>query len=154
MKELKTYISEGFFSNVGANNRIKQVIDTIKNASINDKINSRIERQKFADLLTPILKDIETDINIKKGKFVFEYIRNDETSKNSKITISLEIDGSNDIRWLYGNKYGRYAIYFHADSIASNVANDLYYEVTQPTRESKFRHSIAKTIKVTEFKLS
>ena len=152
MKELKTYISEGFFSNVGANNIIKPAIDLIKDASLNDKINSEIESRKFINSLTSILRDIETDI--KKGKFVFEYIRNDETNKNSKITISLEIDGSNDIRWLYGNKYGRYAIYFHADSIASNVANDLYYEATQPAQESKFRHSIAKTIKVTEFKLS
>ena len=152
MKELKTYIFEGFFSNIGANNRINQAIDTIKDASLNDKINSEIESRKFINSLTSILRDIETDI--KKGKFVFEYIRNDETNKNSKITISLEIDGSNDIRWLYGNKYGRYAIYFHADSIASNVANDLYYEATQPAQESKFRHSIAKTIKVTEFKIS
>lgn len=148
MKELKSYISEGFFTNVGANNRIKQAIDTIKDASMNNKINSEIESRKFINSLTSILKGIETDI--KKGKFVFEYIRNDETSKNSKITISLEIDGSNDIRWLYGNKYGRYAIYFHADSIASNVANDLYYEAIQPV----LKHSIAKTIKVTEFKLS
>ena len=152
MKELKTYISEGFFNNVGANNIIKPAIDLIKDASLNDKINSEIESRKFINSLTSILRDIETDI--KKGKFVFEYIRNDETGKNSKITISLEIDGSNDIRWLYGNKYGRYAIYFHADSISSNVANDLYYEATQPAQESKFRHSIAKTIKVTEFKLS
>ena len=152
MKELKTYISEGFFSNVGANNRINLAIDTIKDASLNDKIDSDKKKLEFAGLLVSTLKDIETDI--KKGKFVFEYIRNDETNKNSKITISLEIDGSNDIRWLYGNKYGRYAIYFHADSIASNVANDLYYEATQPAQESKFRHSIAKTIKVTEFKIS
>ena len=152
MKGLKTYISEGFFTNVGANNRIKQVIDTIKDASMNNKINSEIESRKFINSLTSILKGIETDI--KKGKFVFEYIRNDETSKNSKITISLEIDGSNDIRWLYGNKYGRYAIYFHAGSIASNVANDLYYETTHPIKELESQHSIAKTIKVTEFKLS
>ena len=154
MRELKTYISEGFFNNVGANNRIKLAIDTIKDASLNDKIDSEIDSRKFINSLTSILRGIETDI--KKGKFAFEYIRNDETSKNSKITISLEIDGSNDIRWLYGNKYeyGRYAIYFHADSIVSNVANDLYYETTHPTRDSKFRHSIAKTIKVTEFKLS
>ena len=154
MKELKAYISEGFFNNVGANNRIKQAIDTIKDASMNDKINSEIESRKFINSLTSILRGIETDI--KKGKFAFEYIRNDGVCVNYKITISLEIDGSNDIRWLYGNKYeyGRYAIYFHADSIVSNVANDLYYEATQPAQESKFRHSIAKTIKVTEFKLS
>ena len=152
MKELKIYISEGFFNNVGANNIIKPAIDAIKDASMNNKIDSDSKRLEFVNLLTPILKDIEADI--KKGKLAFEYIRNDETNKNSKITISLEIDGSNDIRWLYGNKYGRYAIYFHADSIASNVANDLYYEATQPAQESKFRHSIAKTIKVTEFKLS
>ena len=49
MKELKTYISEGFFSNVGANNRINQAIDTIKDASLNDKINSSDKRRKFDD---------------------------------------------------------------------------------------------------------
>ena len=36
MKELKTYISEGFFNNVGANNIVKPVIDTIKDASIKE----------------------------------------------------------------------------------------------------------------------
>ena len=38
MRELKTYISEGFFNNVGANNIVKPVIDAIKDASLNDKI--------------------------------------------------------------------------------------------------------------------
>ena len=155
MKELKTYISEGFFSNVGANNRIKQVIDTIKNASINDKINSRIERQKFADLLTPILKDIETDINIKKGKFVFEYVRNDELNTARKTRVSLEIiesDTINDVKWIYSNKYGIYSMY--ANAIAFNVANALYYEAVYPIKDSKLHHSIANTIKVTAFKLS
>ena len=42
MKELKTYISEGFFNNVGANNIVNPVIDAIKDASINDKINSLV----------------------------------------------------------------------------------------------------------------
>ena len=88
MKELKTYISEGFFSNIGANNIIKPVIYTIKDASINDKIDSDKERNEFVILLTSILKDVESDI--KKGKFVFEYIRNDGTC-HMKTIISLEI---------------------------------------------------------------
>ena len=71
MKELKTYISEGFFTNVGANNIIKPVIDIIKDASMNDKINSSIKRQEFVGSLTSILKDVEN--NMKKGKIVFEY---------------------------------------------------------------------------------
>ena len=59
MKELKVYISEGFFTNVGADNIVKPVIDAIKDASMNDKINSRVKkRNKFINLLTPILKDI------------------------------------------------------------------------------------------------
>ena len=33
-------------------NRIKQAIDTIKDASINDKINSEIESRKFINSLT------------------------------------------------------------------------------------------------------
>ena len=80
--------------------------------------------------------------------------------KTGDIALIYTKDGTYNIGdiicYKYGNKYeyGRYAIYFHADSIVSNVANDLYYETTHPTRDSKFRHSIAKTIKVTEFKLS
>ena len=149
MRELKTYISEGFFSNVGANNIVKPVIDAIKDASLNDKINSKAERLKFRNLLLSILKDIETDI--KKGKLVFEYIRN-IGSENSKITISLEIDGSNDVRWAYINKHGAYMNY--VDSVASNIASDLYYELKYPSQNPELQHSIAKTIKVTEFKLS
>lgn len=152
MKELKTYISEGFFTNVGANNIIKPVIDTIKDASINDKINSDVKKNKFVKSLTSILRGIET--NIKKGKFVFEYIRNDETSKNVKTTITLEMNEPNDVRWLYDNKYGGHAIYFHTDSIVFNITNDLYYEVVRPVKEPRLRHSIANTIKITEFKLS
>ena len=152
MKELKTYISEGFFSNVGANNRIKLAIDTIKDASMNDKIDSDKKKLEFAGLLVSTLKDIETDI--KKGKFVFEYIRNDRTRGNCKITISLEIieSNTNKVRWIYSDKNGSYKNY--ADSIASNVSNDLYYEAVYPTEDPNFRHSIANTIKVTEFKVS
>ena len=54
MKELKSYISEGFFSNVGANNRIKLAIDTIKDASLNDKIDSDKKKLEFTDLLASI----------------------------------------------------------------------------------------------------
>ena len=154
MKELKTYIFEDFFSNVGANNIIKPVIDAIKDASINDKINSDSKRQKFRNLLLSILTDIETDI--KKGKLVFEYIRN-IGSENSKITISLEIDGSNDVRWAYITKHGDSVasniacdLYY----VASNIASDLYYELKYPSQNQELQHSIAKTIKVTEFKLS
>ena len=152
MKELKSYISEGFFNNVGANNIIKPAIDLIKDASLNDKINSEIESRKFINSLTSILRDIETDI--KKGKLVFEYVRNDGVCVNYKITISLEITESNTnkVKWIYSDKNGSYKIY--ADSIASNIANDLYYEVVRPVKEPRLRHSIANTIKVTEFKLS
>ena len=152
MKELKTYISEGFFSNVGANNIIKPAIDLIKDASLNDKINSEIESRKFINSLTSILKDIETDI--KKGKLVFEYVINDRIRGNCKITISLEITESNTnkVKWIYSDKNGSYKIY--ADSIASNIANDLNYEAVHPVKEPRLRHSIANTIKVTEFKLS
>ena len=100
MRELKTYIFEGFFSNVGANNRIKLVIDTIKDASLNDKIDSDEKKLEFANLLVPILKDIETDI--KKGKLVFEYIRNDEFCISYKTIITLEITESGKAKWTAG----------------------------------------------------
>lgn len=146
MKELKTYISEGFFSNVGANNPIKRAIDTIKDASIKDKIDSDA---KYRDLLTSILKDIETDI--KKGKIAFEYLRDIE-DKNSKTTITLEMNEPNDARWTYGNENGTYDNSINA--IVFNITNDLYYEAKYSSKNPNLRHSIAKTIKVTEFKLS
>ncbi len=150
MKELKTYIFEGFFTNVGANNRINQAIDAIKDASLNDKIDSNDKRFKFADSLVVILKDIETDI--KRGKLIFEYIRNDSSHIAHKVTITLEITGSNIARWIYSNKNGKFGN--SADVIAFDIAEDLYYEVVYPTKESNRRHSIANTIKVTEFKVS
>ena len=146
MKELKTYISEGFFSNVGANNPIKRVIDTIKDASIKDKIDSDA---KYRDLLTSILKDIET--SIKKGKIAFEYLRDIE-DKNSKTTITLEMNEPNDARWTYGNKNGTYDNSINA--IVFNITNDLYYEAKYSSKNPNLRHSIANTIKVTDFKLS
>ena len=149
MKELKTYISEGFFTNIGANNPIKRVIDTIKDASIKDKIDSDA---KYRDLLTSILKDIET--SIKRGKIAFEYLRDIE-DKNSKTTITLEMNEPNDARWTYSNKNGIYDNSTHA--IAFNISSDLYYEAKYAKyspRDSKLRHSIANTIKVTEFKIS
>ena len=146
MKELKTYISEGFFNNVGANNPIKRVIDTIKDASIKDKIDSDA---KYRDLLTSILKDIET--SIKKGKIAFEYLRDIE-DKNSKTIITLEMNEPNDARWTYSNKNGTYDNSTYA--IAFNISSDLYYEAKYSSKNPNLRHSIAKTIKVTEFKLS
>ena len=150
MKELKTYISEGFFSNVGANNIIKPVIDAIKDASMNDKIDSDDKKQKFADLLTPILRDLENDI--KKGKIVLEYIRNDKLFVGHKTAVSLEISGSNDVRWTYSNIYGKLVL--GAKNIALSIAVDLYHEASHPTKDPNLRHSIANTIKVTEFKVS
>ena len=151
MKELKTYISEGFFTNVGANNKVKLVIDAIKDASINDKINSYSKRQKFRDLLTSILKDIEADM--KKGKFVFEYIRNDEFCISYKTIITLEMNEPGKARWTYSDNIDkRYDV--HADYVALNIAGDLYYETKYLPHDPNLRHSIAKTIKVTEFKLS
>ena len=146
MKELKSYISEGFFSNVGANNIIKPVIDAIKDASMNDKIDSDA---KYRDLLTSILKDIET--SIKKGKIAFEYLRDIE-DKNSKTTITLEMNEPNDARWTYGNENGTYDNSINA--IVFNITNDLYYEAKYSSKNPKQSHSIAKTIKVTEFKVS
>ena len=103
MKELKSYISEGFFTNVGANNIVKPVIDLIKDASMNNKINSSEKKLKFANLLLPILKDIEN--NMKKGKIVLEYIRNDEkfAKSKSKTIISFEKSGLNEAKWTYIN---------------------------------------------------
>ena len=146
MKELKTYISEGFFNNVGANNPIKRVIDTIKDASIKDKIDSDA---KYRDLLTSILKDIET--SIKKGKIAFEYLRDIE-DKNSKTTITLEINEPNDARWTYGNENGTYDNSINA--IVFNITNDLYYEAKYSSKNPNLRHSIANTIKIVEFKVS
>ena len=146
MKELKTYISEGFFSNVGANNPIKRVIDTIKDASIKDKIDSDA---KYRDLLTSILKDIET--SIKKGKIAFEYLRDIE-DKNSKTTITLEMNEPNDARWTYSNKNGTYDN--SINSIVFNITNDLYYEAKYSSKNPNLRHSIANTIKIVEFKVS
>ena len=150
MKELKTYISEGFFTNVGANNIIKPAIDAIKDASMNDKIDSDAKYLKFRDLLAPILKNIETDI--KKGKLVFEYVINDRIRGNCKITISLEITESGKARWTYSSKNSKFEC--SVDNIVFNIATDLYFEVLCPTKESSRRHSIAKTIKVIEFKAS
>ena len=150
MKELKTYISEGFFNNVGANNIVNPVIDAIKDASINDKINSSSKRLNFADSLAAILEDLVADM--KKGKLIFEYIRNDSIKDHGKVTISLKILGSNDVRWSYDSQsisFGRSAF-----DIAVSIANDLYYEATYSIKDPRFQHSIAKTIKVTEFKLS
>ena len=150
MKELKTYISEGFFNNVGANNIVNPVIDAIKDASIKDKINSSSKRLNFADSLATILEDLVADM--KKGKLIFEYIRNDSIKDHMKITISLEILGSNDVRWSYNSQsvsFGRSAF-----DIAVSIANDLYYEATYPTKDSKLRHNIANTIKVVEFKVA
>ena len=146
MKELKTYISEGFFSNVGANNPIKRVIDTIKDASIKDKIDSDA---KYRDLLTSILKDIET--SIKKGKIAFEYLRDIE-DKNSKTTITLEMNEPNDARWTYSNKNGTYDNSINA--IVFNITNDLYYEAKYSSKNPNLRHNIANTIKIVEFKVS
>ena len=146
MKELKTYISEGFFSNVGANNPIKRVIDVIKDASIKDKIDSDA---KYRDLLTSILKDIET--SIKKGKIAFEYLRDIE-DKNSKTTITLEMNEPNDARWTYSNKNGTYDN--SINSIVFNITNDLYYEAKYSSKNRNLRHSIANTIKIVEFKVS
>ncbi len=149
MKELKSYISEGFFSNVGANNRIKLAIDTIKDASINDKIDSDKKKLEFADLLTSILKDIETDI--KKGKFIFKYIRNDGAC-HMKTIISLEMTESKGARWIYSSSSAKFG--WNAYDMAYRIAGDLFYETSYPVKESRLRHSIANTIEVTEFKLS
>ena len=150
MKELKTYISEGFFSNIGANNIVKPAIDLIKDASLNDKINSNDERFKFADSLVVILKDLEVDM--KKGKLTFEYIRNDSTKDHMKIMISLEITEPGKVRWTYSSKNGKFGN--SADVIAFDIAEDLYYEARYSPRDSKLQHSIANTIKITEFKIS
>lgn len=152
MKELKTYISEGFFTNVRANNIIKPVIDAIKDASMNSEIKSRIKRHKFIDLLTPILKDIES--NMKKGKIVFEYIRNDETytDRKHKTTISLEKipESSKPSLWIYDSDV-RSGL--DINNVAFNISMDLYYEATCPIEDPKSQHSIANTIKIIEYKV-
>ena len=150
MKELKTYISEGFFNNIGANNMVKPAIDAIKDASLNDKIDSHDERFKFADSLVVILKDIEN--NTGKGKIVFEYIRNDSTKDHMKIMISLEIAEPGKARWIYSSKNGKFGN--SAEVIAFDISEDLYYEAVYPVKEPNLRHSIANTIKIIEFKVS
>lgn len=155
MKELKTYISEGFFSNVGANNIVKPVIDLIKDASMNNKINSSEKKLKFANLLLPILKDIEN--NMKKGKIVLEYIRNDEkfAKSKSKTIISFETSGLNEAKWTYINNINNLGeLKVDVSAIATRISMDLYYEAVYPAKESSLHHSIANTIKVTEFKVS
>ena len=153
MKELKTYISEGFFSNVGANNIIKPVIDAIKDASMNSEIKSPIKRHKFIDLLKPILKDIEN--NMRKGKIVFEYIRNDEynTVHKHKVTISLEKipESSKPSLWIYDSDV-RSGL--DINNVLFNISMDLFYESVYPIKDPRFHHSIANTIKITEFKVS
>ena len=147
MKELKAYISEGFFANVGANNNIKLAIDTIKDASINDKIDSDKKKLEFTDLLASILKDIETDI--KKGKFIFKYTRND-WSCHMKTIISLEMTELKGARWIYSSSAEKFG--WSAYDMAYRIAGDLFYETSYPVKDS--RHSIANTIEVTEFKIS
>ena len=149
MKELKSYISEGFFNNVGANNIVKPAIDLIKDASLNDKIKSGNERRKFADSLATILKGLEA--NMKKGKLILEYIRIDGAIR-MKTMISLEILGSNDVRWSYDNQFTSFGR--NASDIAAGIAADLYNELKYPSQNPELQHSIANTIKVTEFKLS
>ena len=150
MRELKTYISEGFFSNVGANNIVKPVIDAIKDASLNDKIKSYDEMRKFARLLEQILKDIETDI--RKGKFTFEYTTRSEKFGKTKITISLENPESDDEKWTYSKQSSKRKKDLY--QIALTIACDLYNETAFSVKESSLRHSIANTIKVTEFKVA
>ena len=150
MRELKTYIFEGFFSNIGANNRINQAIDTIKDASLNDKIKSYDEMRKFTHLLEQILKDIETDI--RKGKFTFEYTTRSEKFGKTKITISLENPESDDEKWTYSKQSSKRKKDLY--QIALTIACDLYNETAFSVKESSLRNSIANTIKVTEFKLS
>ena len=155
MKELKTYISEGFFSNVGANNIIKPVIDLIKDASMNNKIDSSEKKLKFANLLLPILKDIEN--NMKKGKIVLEYIRNDEkfAKSKSKTIISFETSGLNEAKWTYINNINNLGeLKVDVSAIATRISMDLYYEAKFLPQNPKLHHSIANTIKVTEFKIS
>ena len=155
MKELKTYISEGFFSNVGANNVIKPVIDLIKDASMNNKIDSSEKKLKFANLLLPILKDIEN--NMKKGKIVLEYIRNDEkfAKSKSKTIISFETSGLNEAKWTYINNINNLGeLKVDVSAIATRISMDLYYETKFLPQDPKLQHSIANTIKVTEFKIS
>ena len=151
MKELKTYISEGFFNNVGANNKVKLVIGAIKDASMNNKIDSDVKRREFIDLLTPILKDIKT--LVKKGKFVFKYIRNARTCADHKITISLETTESNVARWTYSNNRGKFGKFTNR-MIAFDIASDLFYEARYLCQDPKLRHSIANTIEIVEFKSS
>ena len=153
MKELRTYISEGFFTNVGANNIIKPVIDAIKDASMNNKINSSEKKLKFSNLLLPILKDIEN--NMKKGKIVLEYIRNDEKFAKSKTIISFETSGLNKAKWIYINNINGFGeLEVDVSAIATRISMDLYYEAIYSFQDSKLQHSIANTIEVTEFKLS
>ena len=151
MKVLKSYISEGFFNNVGANNIIKPAIDTIKDASLNDKIDSHDKIREFTDLLASTLKDIETDI--RKGKFTFEYTTRSEKFGKEEITISLEGLKSDDVKWIYNSSLSALS---RKDSyqLALTIAGDLYTETAFPMNEPRFQHSIANTIKVTEFKVS
>ena len=158
MKELRTYISEGFFSNVGAdvNNDIKRAIDIIKDASMNNVISSIVERQinerrKFTKLLASILEDVENDM--KKGKLIFKYDKNDGTCIPHEVIITLEMTGSNNARWAYrgiDSKFG----WLRAYDIAFNITMDLYYEAFKWVENPKHYHSIAKTIKIVEIKLS
>ena len=97
-----------------------------------------------------LLKNIETDI--KKGKLVFEYIRNDSGHMAHKVTITLKITGANAAKWAYSSEIGEFRR--DADDIAFDIADDLYYGIKYPTQDPKLQHSIAKTIKVTEFKVS
>ena len=157
MKELKTYISEGFFSNVGANNRINQAIDAIKDASINDKVDSKERKLELIDLLTPILKNIES--LIKKGKFIFTYTRNDGMCQNEPIIISFKRSDPNDTSWNWNYRAGwnsntKKGVKWSAVNIARRITDDLYCEAEYKLRDSKLHHSIANTIEVVEFKLS
>lgn len=152
MKELRTYISEGFFTNVGANNNVKQAIDVIKDASLNDKINSHDKMMEFTRLLEPILKDIESDI--RKGKFTFEYTTRSKRFRKEEIMISLENPKLDDAKWIYSKPLLKYEYEKNAYQIAFTIAGDLYNETIFPMKGPRFQHSIANTIKVTEFKVS
>ena len=151
MKELKTHIFGGFFSNIGANNRIKLAIDTIKDVSLNNDISSIDKGRKFTKLLTSILEDVEADI--KKGKFIFKYNRNDGSCIPQEIIISLEMPGPNAAKWAYSSKIGEFGGW-SADDVASGITSDLFDEACQPAEDPQFYHSIAKTIKIVEIKLS
>lgn len=147
MKSLSEKINEGFYKTV-APLYMNQAVDLIKEISEKDRCYDEAHAATYTHKLTDILKQIERELT--KGRFALTYTRNDGTCTNKKVKVTLTMFRANDPRWQYES--GGYMHGWDAKNMAQSiVGNDLYYEAKYPTRDSKLRHNIAKTIEIQKY---